>query len=341
MRLRPVWIWRLVLLGFALVYLASVRLQAAVPPLLPFLCAAAVEAQFFLTGLRSGGRRAPVRDSGPQPRDIDELGWASRTVTVEQGEAELVLRPGEMEREEIADWLEQHREELAALGPGHHELAPIETRESPLSLSVPAPNRRPRRRTQVRVVQALAVPALLAGLFLLDTRAAHWQSLPASARHATIALLNDQATRIAGHRAQVICDVRGRHVGYVQDADGLAQVGGDKLWLTPQICYRLYRVEHTGRAGGSSTGQAIAVLAHEAWHLHGESSEGVANCFAYQSGVRVGEALGLSAATARRLMHEQFADNPADFAATPQYIVPSGCHSGGSLDLHLDGRHFP
>jgi hypothetical protein len=261
-------------------------------------------------------------------------------VTVEQGEAELVLRPGEMEREEIADWLEQHREELAALGPGQHELAPIETPESPLLLYVPAPNRRPRR-TEARLLQALAVLALVAGLFFLDTRAAHWQNVPASARHATIGLLNDQATRIAGHRAQVICDVRGRHVGYVQDAEGLAQVGGEKLWLTPQICYRLYRVDHTGRAAGASTGQAIAVLAHEAWHLHGESSEAVANCLAYQSGVQVGEALGLSAATARQLMREQFADNPADFAATPQYIVPSGCRSGGSLDLHLDGRHFP
>jgi hypothetical protein len=40
-------------------------------------------------------------------------------------------------------------------------------------------------------------------------------------------------------------------------------------------------------------------------------------------------------------MREQLADNPANFAATPQYIVPSGCHRGGSLDLHLDGRHFP
>ena len=169
----------------------------------------------------------------------------------------------------------------------------------------------------------------------------HWQNLPASSRRATIALLNQQVARIAGHRAQVICDVRGRHVGYAQDADGLAEVGGHKLWLTPQICYRLYVVEHTGHAGGPSAGQAIAVLAHEAWHLRGQSSEALANCFAYQSGVQVGEALGLSAATARQLMHEQLADNSADFEATPQYIVPSGCHSGGSLDLHLDGRHFP
>ena len=83
------------------------------------------------------------------------------------------------------------------------------------------------------------------------------------------------------------------------------------------------------------------MLAHEAWHLHGVASEALANCFAYQSGVQVGEALGLSPATARRLMHEQLADNSADFAEAPQYIVPSGCQRDGAYDLHLDGAHFP
>ena len=83
------------------------------------------------------------------------------------------------------------------------------------------------------------------------------------------------------------------------------------------------------------------MFAHEAWHLRGETSEALANCFAYQSGVRVGEALGLPAKSARQLMREQLAENASDFAATPQYIVPAGCHQGGSFDLHLDGRYFP
>ena len=83
------------------------------------------------------------------------------------------------------------------------------------------------------------------------------------------------------------------------------------------------------------------MLAHEAWHLHGEPNEALANCFAYQSGVAVGEALGLSSSTARQLMREQLADNPSDFADTPAYVVPAGCTQGGSFDLHLDGSHFP
>src|SRR6266513_2158827 len=89
-----------------------------------------------------------------------------------------------------------------------------------------------------------------------------WQKLSATTRAATLSVLDRQATRIAGHPADVICDVSGRHVGYVQDADGLAELGGRRIWLTPQVCYSLYRVKHTGRAGPSS-GQAIAVLAHE------------------------------------------------------------------------------
>jgi hypothetical protein len=341
MPVRSLWLWRLLLLGFVTVYLVSDRLQTWVPPLLPFLAAAAVEAQFFLTGLGRGGQPRAAPDRGPQQRDLDELGWASRTLTVERGEAEVVVRPGAMELDEIAEWMRHHHEELDALGPGRHELAAIETLESPVSLYVPPARGRPRRRTGVRLLQALAVLALLAGLFFLDTTGEHWQRLPASARQATISLLDEQAAQIAGHPAQVICDVSGRHVGYVQDADGLAEIGGRRFWLTPQICYRLYLVKHTGRAAGASSGEAIAVLAHEAWHLHGETNEALANCFGYQSGVRVGEALGLSAASARQLMREQLADNPTDFAATPQYIVPSGCQRGGSLYLHLAGRHFP
>ncbi len=294
MRLRPLWVWRAALLGFAAAYLSSSGLQLWLPPLLPFLAAAAVEAQFFVAGLRANRRAGGAADPGPQRRDLEELGW-----------------PGEDD------------EEAPALEPSsspHHGRA---------------------SRTRMRLLQGLAVLALLAGLFFLDSSNEHWQHLASTARAATVAALDRQASRIAGHPATVICDVSGHHVGYVQDADGLAEVGGRRAWLTPQICYQLYLVTRHGNPAGAASGHAIAVLAHEAWHLHGERSEALANCFAYQSGVRVGEALGLATSTARRLMTEQLADNPSDYAATPQYVVPEGCRRGGSFDLHLDGRYFP
>lgn len=292
MLLRPIWIWRLLLVGFAIAYLASVELQSWLPPLLPFLAAAAVEAQFLVAGLRARGEGRRTVDRGPQQRDLDDLGWPD---DAEEGTDEEAPRPAA---------------------------------------------RRPSR-VRTRILQALVVLALFGGLTFLDWRGAHWQRLSDSARAETVAVLDRQASRIAGHPADVICDTGGRHVGYVQDADGLAELGGRRAWLTPSVCYRLHRIKEDGRAAGARSGEAIAVLAHEAWHLHGEADEGRANCFAYQSGVQVGEALGLSPATARQLMHQQLADNPSNFASARQYIVPSGCHRGGSLDLHLDGSHFP
>jgi hypothetical protein len=341
MRIRKIWIFRLFFGGFALVYLASDSLQLWLPPLLPFLAAAAVEAQFFVSGVRARGSSAAGIDRGPSERDLADFGWATRVESVGWGESELLLRPGEMADWEIAEWLELHREELEALGPGLHRLAPISAPDSPVAPYV-EPVATPRPRLGRRVVQSALVLAVLAGVFLLDQSRPGWQKLSPRTRSATVSLLAREASRIAGHRAEVICDVSGEHVGYVQDADGLAEVGGRRLWLTPQICYRLYLTRHRpGRLADTASGQAIAVLAHEAWHLQGQRSEAVANCYAYQSGVHVGTALGLSDQTARRLMHEQLVDNPAEFADTPAYVVTAACTRGGSLDLHLDGTHFP
>lgn len=286
---RLLWAWRALLLAFAAAYVASPGLQLWVPAWPPFLAAAAVEAQFFLAGARGRPGRRRAADPGPQPRDLEELGWL----------------------------------------------------EEPTGEVVPAAVTTARRRKAlVRLAQALAVLALLAGALVLDRRGEHWQRLAPSARAATVAALDREASRIAGHPAEVICDVSGRHVGYVQDADGLAEVGGRRAWLTPPICYQLYLVAHTRRADASS-GHAVAVLAHEAWHLHGEASESRANCFAYQSGVGVAEHLGLPAATARRLMRDELDRNPSEFADAPAYVVTSGCRRGGVDDLRLDGAHFP
>ncbi|HST15723.1 MAG TPA: hypothetical protein VLJ44_12825 [Gaiellaceae bacterium] len=295
--MRPplIWLWRLLLGGFVVAYFASGTLQLWVPPLLPFLAAVAVEAQFFFSGLRAGGGRAAREDRGPQERDLADFGYAQEVDAEEPGESEF-------------------------MDPARRVARPRVVRR--------------------RLVQLAVVLALLSGLFLLDRSRASWQKLPAHERSATLAVLDREAARIAGHPAKVMCDVSGRHVGYVQDTDGLAEVGGRRMWVTPGICYRLAKVRQMTVATETASGHAIAVFAHEAWHLHGEASEALANCYAYQSGVRVGRALGLSAGTARRLMRQQLADNPTDFAGTA-YVVPAGCHRDGAFDLKLDGTHFP
>ncbi len=169
-----------------------------------------------------------------------------------------------------------------------------------------------------------------------------WSSLDASTRARVERVISHQAAAIAGHQVQVRCDTSGTHVGSVQEADGVAQVGGTRAWLTPSICFRLYRViDHHDSNLFAPTGRAIAVLAHESWHLHRVTSEGLANCYAFQSGVVIGARLGLSESRAYALMREQLANNAADSASDASYVVPAGCRNGGRYDLHPTSSRFP
>jgi hypothetical protein len=83
------------------------------------------------------------------------------------------------------------------------------------------------------------------------------------------------------------------------------------------------------------------VLTHESWHLNGVSDEGLANCYAFQSGVAVGVDLGLSESRARALMREQLATNASDSAADSRYLVPPDCRDGRQYDLHPGSKPFP
>jgi hypothetical protein len=53
--------------------------------------------------------------------------------------------------------------------------------------------------------------------------------------------------------------------------------------------------------------------------------EGVANCNAFESGVELGQRLGLSQATAVRMMRQQFAENAIQARSAPEYLVPADC----------------
>jgi hypothetical protein len=205
--------------------------------------------------------------------------------------------------------------------------------------SPPVPRARStwRRRVAASVV-VLAFVALVA--WGVSVRRG-WSSLDGATQARFERVLSQQASRIAGHPATIVCDTKGRHVGAVQESDGLAEVGGGIAWLTPGNCYRLYRVlDHRDTSSFGPTGRAIAVLGHEAWHLKGVADEGLANCYAFQSGVEIGRRLGLSDGRARSLMRAQLADNAADSAADPRYLVPSGCRDGGRYDLHPRSSRF-
>lgn len=186
----------------------------------------------------------------------------------------------------------------------------------------------------LHVAEALAAVALVAGLLYFASRPHGWDAVPAAQKARTEAVLSREATLIAGHPAEVGCDSGGQYVGFVQDADGIAFVGGDQAYVTPSICNTLYQLAIKHRVQSfSQTARAIAVLGHESWHLQGLHDEGLANCYGFQSGVQIGIHLGLSESKARAMMREQLATNPSDAAGNPQYLVPPGCRAGGAQDL--------
>jgi len=87
--------------------------------------------------------------------------------------------------------------------------------------------------------------------------------------------------------------------------------------------------------------RALAVLAHEAWHLRGERDEGRTECYALQSGVELGRRLGLSEDRSRQLMRQQFTENALRTGASVEYRVPAECRDGSPLDLRPADDRFP
>jgi len=194
----------------------------------------------------------------------------------------------------------------------------------------------------VHVVEAVGVLAVIAVLLYAASRPSGWDAVSAKRRAQTETILSREASVIARHPATVTCDDNREFVGFVQDADGLAEVGGDQAYLTPEICDTLYQLAIKHRVQSfPRTARAIAVLAHESWHLRGEPNEGLANCYGFQSGVQIGQNLGLSESRARAMMREQLATNGSDSGTNAAYRVPSSCRNGGASDLRPATSSFP
>jgi hypothetical protein len=178
----------------------------------------------------------------------------------------------------------------------------------------------------IHVAEAVAALAVVGLLLYFAARPSGWNAVSSGHQEQTEAILSREASAIAHHPATVTCDKKGDYVGFVQDADGLAEVGGDQAFLTPAICDTLYQLAIKHRVQSfSQTARAIAVLGHESWHLRGEANEGLANCFGFQSGVQIGQNLGLSRSRARAMMQEQLATNASDSGSNTKYRVPSDC----------------
>jgi hypothetical protein len=304
------------------------ELQRAVPIWVPFLAVVALELNFLVGALREEPLRGR-RGRAPQDVDLQDFGgeeWLEPVLVNIDGRDVWLPATG-LSDEELAELIEEARERMRR---GEPPVEPARLRPRP-----------PRRRLPSLVESVVFVAAVAVLLFvLLPDRG--WSGLSAADQRRTERLLSAEAAVIAGHEVDVRCDAAGEAVGVVQHADGIAEVGGRRALLTPAICYRLHRLRFEGDEGSfSQTARAVAVLAHEAWHLRGESDEGVTNCYAFQSGVALGQRLGLSEETAARMMRQQLADNATYARSAPDYLVPGGCRNGGELDLAPASSRFP
>jgi hypothetical protein len=186
-----------------------------------------------------------------------------------------------------------------------------------------------------------AIIALLVLVVVLVGGRSGWGSLSGDRKAEAVARFSAEGSRIAEKPVDIRCDEARDYVGAVQHADGVATVGGELAILTPEVCFDLYRLAFSHEIAGSPTGRALAVLAHEAWHLHGEADESVAECYALQSGVDLGRSLGLGDGRARQLMRQQLVENELRGVDTLAYRVGPECRDGGALDLNPARSTFP
>jgi hypothetical protein len=198
----------------------------------------------------------------------------------------------------------------------------------------------PRRRWPWRGLAAgLAVIGALAVLAVVVESRSGWRGLSDDQQAEATARFSAEASRIAGREVEIRCDESGQRVGFVQHTDGVAEVGGRIAYLAPDRCHELYRLAFEGETTGG-TGRGIDVLAHEAWHLQGVRNEAETECYALQSGVELGERLGLSGAEAERLMRRALTENQGG-GTNLEYRVGPDCRDGGRLDLDPASSSFP
>jgi hypothetical protein len=325
----PAWALRLSLALFVLVWIfGPYELRAAVPIWIPFAIALGLELNFLYRAYREPQSRA--RDRRPQDTDRQRFGYDDDT-----GELLLVHDEG---RELWIPYEGETGEELEELIAEAREFADAEEAEPE---PVVAAARRSVWLPARRFLTGLGVIAVLGLAAWFIEAQTGWDSVSGADRLAAVQRFSEEGSRIAGKPVTIRCDESRDYVGFVQHADGVALLGGDRAYLTPEICHTLYRLAFDDRVDASVTGRAIAVLAHEAWHLRGVADEGTTECYALQSGVELGQRLGLSEDRARQLMQQQLTENALRGGTTVEYLVPPDCGDGGRLDLDPRSDQFP
>jgi hypothetical protein len=330
LRFGAVWL-RLALAVFVLAWLLGPPgLRAAVPVWVALAIALGLELQFFFGAKRSLGTAERRALRLPQAVDRERYGYPS-----DADELLLVREPGEELWIPYAGETDEELDELITAARIRHA-----TGDEPARPLPDLPQARPARPYK-GLLYGLAVIAGLGALAWVADSRSGWSGLGSDTRATAEARFSDEAARIAGHPVTIRCDEKGEHVGFIQHADGVATVGGTLAYLTPERCYDLYRLAFRHDVEFSRTARALAVLAHESWHLRGVGKESRTECYALQSGVELGERFGLSAHTAGRMMRQQLVENSLLIGGASEYRIAPECREGGSLDLAPERTSFP
>jgi hypothetical protein len=232
---------RIVVLGLIVGYFfLPYGVRVWIPVWLPFAAALGLEVDFFIGGYLKTRHEHPPgsarTDRGPQPHDLAELGgeqWRDALAVERAGEQHLVPTAG-LSDEEVQERLAAYLEDPEAAGE-----AAIVPQAAPQDLDAP-PGFRLHHPYVSHLMEALAALAVVAGILFYAVHPHGWSAVSAANRARAQAVFSREATAIADHPARVVCDTSGRNVGFVQDADGVAYVGGERAYLVPGICDTLY-----------------------------------------------------------------------------------------------------
>lgn len=316
---------RVALVAFVLGWiLGPDELRDAIPIWLPFFVALGLEIAYLVSALRGDPRPRPDRAPQQLDRELFGYGDVDDLLLVRDGEQELWIPYSGETDEELEALIEEARE---AEG---DPVAPTPSRA----------RRTLRDRLRQFAVGLGVIGALAVVVWFVESRTG-WDSLAGDTRVEAVARFSAEASRIAEKPVTILCDESRDYVGAVQHADGVATVGGDRAYLTPERCYDLYRLAFEGEVRSSQTARAVSVLAHEAWHLGGVGDEATTECYALQSGVGLGQRLGLSEDRARQMMRQQLVENQLRGVASAEYVVSPECRNGGVLDLAAGLDEFP
>jgi hypothetical protein len=194
---------------------------------------------------------------------------------------------------------------------------------------------------------ALLILVAIAGIRLMPSHGAQplrhdhtleWSYVKVPHRPATAfeRRLGDISSFVAGRSVQVRCE--DFSIGTPVEPGGVVQFNGvipaEYARIRPDVCSALVHFTRAPDTVSPTFAQALTVLAHESYHLHGVRNEALTQCYAMQAVPRVAHALGAPAPQARLLAVLEY---ELGYPKMPPTYQSADCRPNGPLDQHPGG----